>query len=88
MRITGTVVAGAPYPWAGVMFSPGMQPMQVVDMQDRQAIRFKIRGSSAGCTLVVLNGQMMVASLPVPVTADVGKNRSLCHAHFFFHPSR
>lgn len=57
MRVTGEVVAGSPYPWAGALFSPGVAVMQPVDLSARKAIVLKIRGTPGQYALVLVAGQ-------------------------------
>ena len=67
MRVQGEVKAGSPYPWAGVMFSPGAAPMQAVDLRKREAIRLRVRGTPGDYVLVLLTGQGMPASVHINV---------------------
>lgn len=67
MRVQGEIKAGSPYPWAGVMFSPGGAPMQAVDLRKREAIRLRIRGTPGDYVLVLLTGQGMPASVRINV---------------------
>lgn len=70
MRIEGEVVAGAPYPWAGVMFSPGQGAMQPVDLRGRTAISLKIRGTPGQYALLLIAGQGMPGLHPIEVGED------------------
>lgn len=70
MRVEGEVVAGAPYPWAGVMFSPGPGAMQPVDLRGRTAITLKIRGTPGQYALLLIAGQGMPGMHPIEVGAD------------------
>ena len=36
--VTGEIGAGLPFPWVGVMWMPGGQPLQVVDFSGREVI--------------------------------------------------
>lgn len=67
MRVQGEVAAGSPYPWAGVMFSPGAAPMQPVDLRERDAIRLQVRGTPGDYSLVLLTGQGMPAAVRIHV---------------------
>ena len=42
--VTGEIAPGLAFPWAGVIWMPGAQPMQPVDFSGREAIRFRTRG--------------------------------------------
>lgn len=44
LESVGDVVSGSPYPWAGVMYMPGVQPMQAVDLSARKSLHFWARG--------------------------------------------
>ncbi|HEX5725689.1 MAG TPA: CIA30 family protein [Longimicrobiaceae bacterium] len=44
LAVTGNIQGPLPYAWAGVMFSPGQQPMQPVNLSGRKEIRFWARG--------------------------------------------
>lgn len=70
MRIEGEVIAGAPYPWAGVMFSPGMAMMQAVDLSARKAIVFKIRGTPGQYALLLLSGEGQPGLHPLEVGTE------------------
>lgn len=67
MRMQGEVAAGSPYPWAGVMFSPGAAPMQPVDLRERDAIRLQVRGTPGDYSLILLTGQGMPAAVRIHV---------------------
>ncbi|PZO63249.1 MAG: amidohydrolase [Pseudoxanthomonas suwonensis] len=70
MRIEGEVIAGAPYPWAGVMFSPGMAMIQPVDLSTRKAIMLKIRGTPGQYALLLLSGAGQPGIHPIEVGSD------------------
>jgi hypothetical protein len=44
LRITGTISDAMPSAWAGVMWSPGAQPMAPADLNAHRGIRFDARG--------------------------------------------
>ena len=44
LRVEGEIVSGFAFPWAGVTYFPGAQPMQPVDFSDREMLRFRVRG--------------------------------------------
>ncbi|MXY24074.1 MAG: amidohydrolase family protein [Acidobacteria bacterium] len=52
LRVEGEVATGSPFPWAGVTYFPGAQPMQPVDFSDRETLRFRARGD--GRTYIVM----------------------------------
>jgi imidazolonepropionase-like amidohydrolase len=53
LEITGTVAAGAPYPWAGAMFFPAATPMAPVDLSRFREIVFWARGDGGEHQLMV-----------------------------------
>lgn len=67
MQVQGEVIAGAPFPWAGAMFSPGGAPMQPVDLRGRDAIRLQLRGTPGDYVLVLLSGQGAPSQYPITV---------------------
>jgi hypothetical protein len=54
LQITGEVLAGSPFPFAGVLFSPGSRPMQPANLSKKNAISFWAKGDGKTYTLVVL----------------------------------
>ena len=46
--VTGEIAPGVAFPWAGVIWMPGEQPMQPVDFSGREVIRFRTRGDGGG----------------------------------------
>lgn len=44
LRLTGTITDAMPQAWAGVMWSPGTQPMQPADLSATSGVRFHARG--------------------------------------------
>jgi imidazolonepropionase-like amidohydrolase len=44
LEVTGEIVPGAPFPWAGAMFFPAATPMQPVNVSKFKAIAFHARG--------------------------------------------
>jgi imidazolonepropionase-like amidohydrolase len=56
MRVAGTVVAGAPYPWAGAMLSPGPRMFAPVDARARRELVFQARGDGRELALLLFSG--------------------------------
>jgi hypothetical protein len=54
MRVTGEVIPGGPFIFAGALYSPGAAPMQPVNLSSKKAISFWARGDGAPYTLLVL----------------------------------
>ena len=65
--VTGEIAPGVPFPWAGVIWMPGEQPMQPVDFSGREAIRFRTRGDGRQYS-VMLIGSAEPAGPPPTVT--------------------
>ncbi|MYH48912.1 MAG: amidohydrolase family protein [Gammaproteobacteria bacterium] len=65
--VTGEIAPGAAFPWAGVIWMPGAQPMQPVDFSGREAIRFRTRGDGRQYS-VMLIGSAEPAGPPPTVT--------------------
>jgi imidazolonepropionase-like amidohydrolase len=53
MRVTGEVVAGYAFPWAGVMFSPGPAPMMPANLSSKKGVRFWVKGDGQTYQLMV-----------------------------------
>jgi beta-glucosidase len=61
MQVTGELVAGGPFIFAGALFSPGAAPMKPVNLSKKNSISFWAKGDGKTYALVVLtearNGQ-------------------------------
>jgi beta-glucosidase len=44
LRVTGEIVPGAPFTWAGVLFVPGTSPMDAVNLSSKKTISFWAKG--------------------------------------------
>ena len=53
LEISGTIAAGAPYPWAGAMFFPSATPMSPVNLSRFKEIVFWARGDGGEHQLMV-----------------------------------
>ena len=71
LRVEGELVSGFAFPWAGVTYFPGAQPMQPVDFSDREALRFRTRGDGRSYTIMLFAGGAGAAVPPaVPFTTS------------------
>jgi beta-glucosidase len=64
LQVTGEVVAGAQYPFAGVIFMPGEHPMEPANLSGKKEIRFWAKGDGRSYTLLVLTAQRNGANGP------------------------
>ncbi|MXX70400.1 MAG: amidohydrolase family protein [Gemmatimonadetes bacterium] len=53
--VTGEIAPGLAFPWAGVIWMPGAQPMQPVDFSGREAIRFRTRGDGRQYSVMLIS---------------------------------
>ncbi|MDE0257514.1 MAG: CIA30 family protein [Gammaproteobacteria bacterium] len=53
--VTGEIAPGVPFPWAGVIWMPGAQPMRPVDFSGREAIRFRTRGDGRQYSVMLIS---------------------------------
>ena len=56
MRVEGEVVPGFASPWAGAIYYPGEQPLQLVDFSNRKVLRFRARGDGRSYTVMLFDG--------------------------------
>ncbi len=54
LQVTGEVVAGGPFLFAGALFSPGAAPMKPVNLSKKSSISFWAKGDGKTYTLLVL----------------------------------
>ena len=54
LQVTGEVVAGQQFPFAGALYSPGTGPMQPVNLSGKKEISFWAKGDGGTYTLIVL----------------------------------
>ena len=70
LRIEGEIASGFAFPWAGVTYFPGDQPMQPVDFSDREVLRFRARGDGRTHAILLFSGSASATVPPmVPFTA-------------------
>ncbi|MES3020576.1 MAG: CIA30 family protein [Pseudomonadota bacterium] len=55
LAVSASVAAGFPYPWAGVSFMPGAQPMQPANLSGAKLVRFKVRGDGQTYALSMMS---------------------------------
>ena len=58
LEVSGTLAAGAPYPWAGAMFFPGATPMAPVDLSKFTSIAFWARGDGGTHQVMVFAARL------------------------------
>ncbi len=71
LAISGEIRPGFAYPWAGVMFFPGAQPMAPVDLSRFGGISFAARGE-AGATYQLMAFATHLGRLPAQKTFTAG----------------
>ena len=67
--VTGEIAAGVAFPWAGVIWMPGAQPMQPVDFSGREVIRFRTRGDGGEYSVMLISSAAPAG--PPPTVAFV-----------------
>ena len=53
LAISGEITTAFAYPWSGVMWSPGLQPMQPADLSSKSGIRFWSKGDGGTYRVMV-----------------------------------
>jgi len=61
-QVTASVRQGFAYPWAGLAFIPGEQPMQAADLSAAKVLRFRVRGDGQNYSVA-----MMSKGVTIPV---------------------
>lgn len=56
LAIDGEIAGGAAFPWAGVVFMPGAEPMSPVDLSARRELVFQARGDGRQYQVMLLSG--------------------------------
>jgi beta-glucosidase len=54
LQVTGEVIPGGPFVFAGALYSPAVPPMQPVNLSSKKAISFWAKGDGGTYTLIVL----------------------------------
>lgn len=57
LRVTGEVVAGAPWPWAGTMLFPAERQFSPLDASQRRELVFRVRGDGRPLALLLFSGE-------------------------------
>jgi imidazolonepropionase-like amidohydrolase len=57
MRVSGAVVAGAPWPWAGAMLFPGGRQFAPLDARPRRELVLQVRGDGRPLALLLFSGE-------------------------------
>lgn len=73
LEIAGTLDAGLPYGWSGVMFTPGQTPMAPVNLSSKKELRFFARaeqGSSFAVMVFARSKGRMPATQPFTATGE------------------
>ncbi len=65
LLVKANVAAGFAFPWAGVAFMPGKQPMQPADLRAAKRIAFRVRGDGQAYSVT-----MMAQGVQIPVTVE------------------
>jgi imidazolonepropionase-like amidohydrolase len=58
LEVSGTIAAGAPFPWAGAMFFPAATPMAPVDLSKFKEIVFWARGDGGAHQVMVFAARL------------------------------
>ena len=69
LRVEGELVSGFAFPWSGAIYYPGPQPMQPVDLSDRDVLRFRTRGDGRTYLVMLFDGSGAGVPPSVPFTA-------------------
>ena len=69
LRVEGELVPGFAFPWSGAIYYPGPQPMQPVDLSDRDVLRFRTRGDGRTYLVMLFDGSGAGVPPSVPFTA-------------------
>jgi hypothetical protein len=73
LEVSGDVVAGSQFPFAGAFFNPGSHPMEAVNLSGKKQISFWAKGDGHDYTLVLLTSQRNGQNgMPAMVTFAAG----------------
>lgn len=73
LQVSGEIVTGSQYPFAGAMFMPGQHPMEATNLSGKKEISFWAKGDGHSYTLVLLTAQRNGSSgVPAMVTFAAG----------------
>jgi imidazolonepropionase-like amidohydrolase len=71
LRISGEIASGAPWPWAGVMYSPSSTALAPVDARVARELVFMARGDGRDYTAMLFSGEQ-AQSAPVVLSFKPG----------------
>jgi len=57
LEVSGNVVGGSQFPWAGAVFNPGFHVMEAVNLSGKKEISFWAKGDGHTYTLILLTAQ-------------------------------
>ncbi|MGO9469501.1 MAG: amidohydrolase family protein [Isosphaeraceae bacterium] len=77
LKITGTIEAGPGQHWAGVMFSPGAQPMSPANLSAKRGVTFWARGD--GKPMYVMVFSQVRGYVPAMKTFSAGREWTSIH---------
>lgn len=70
-QVSANVAAGFAYPWAGLAFMPGRQPMQAANLSSAKVLKFRVRGDGQQYNVAVMSsGNNIPASQPFQAGGD------------------
>ncbi|MEM7483253.1 MAG: CIA30 family protein [Acidobacteriota bacterium] len=70
LQVTGEILTGFAFPWAGAMFFPADQPMQPANLSHRAGIRFRTQGDGGTYRLMVFAQSR--GAMPAQATFEAG----------------
>jgi beta-glucosidase len=86
LRVSGEIVPGGPFPWAGVLFAPAASPAEPANLSSKKTISFWAKGDGKIFSLVVLtqsrSGQNGMPAMTTFVTGAEWKQYSFPIASF------
>jgi beta-glucosidase len=70
LQVTGEVVPGVPFTFAGVLYSPAQAPMQPVNLSGKKSISFWAKGDGKNYSLIVLTASRSGSSGEAPAMTN------------------
>lgn len=71
VQVNANVAPGFAYPWAGLAFMPGRQPMQAANLSAAKVLKFRVRGDGQQYNVAVMSGgNNAPVSLPFQAGGD------------------
>ncbi len=71
LRVSGEVVAGTPFTWAGVMFAPGSSPAEAANLSGKKTISFWAKGDGKSYSVFVMT-ESQAGQMPALQQVTVG----------------